>query len=62
MKRYNVRFYQDDMYEVLEYHGRMEEGLPLTSDYYDAINWVSVYQGRLSDCETYIRLHEGGYM
>lgn len=24
--------------------------------------WQMEYQGSLSDCEAYIRLHEGGYM
>ena len=26
------------------------------------VNEESVYKGSLSDCEAYIRLHEGGYM
>ena len=52
-KRFKVRFYQNDTYEVLEkkyYH------------YEDDDFYESVFQGSLSDCEAYIRLHEGGYM
>lgn len=42
-KKYKVRFYQDDIYEVYEDN-------------------ECVYQGSLSNCEAYIRLHENGYM
>lgn len=63
MKReYKVRFFQDDTYEVLEIvttYGRRTSG-------YDSdpniVEENKVYQGRLSDCESYIRLREGGYM
>ena len=52
-KKYKVRFYQDNTYEVLEkkYYA-----------YEDDECWESVYQGSLADCEAYIRLHENGYM
>lgn len=52
-KKFKVRFYQDNTYEVLEkkyYH------------YEDDESWESAYQGSLADCEAYIRLHENGYM
>lgn len=42
---YQVRFYIDETYEVIDRE---------TGD--------SQYQGSLSDCEAWIRLHEGGYM
>lgn len=51
-KRFKVRFYQNNTYEVLE-----KKYYALYDDFYE-----SVFQGSLSDCEAYIRLHEGGYM
>jgi len=52
-KKFKVRFYQDNIYEVLEkqYYALEDD------DFYEA-----VFQGSLSDCEAYIRLHENGYM
>jgi hypothetical protein len=52
-KKFKVRFYQNNIYEVLEkkYYA-----------YEDDECWESVYQGSLADCEAYIRLHENGYM
>lgn len=50
MSKYKVRFMMDNNYEVVE------ESL----DEWSETN--SCYQGRLADCEAYIRLHEGGYM
>ena len=52
-KKYKVRFYQDNTYEVLEKKYYIYE---------DDECWESVYQGSLADCEAYIRLHENGYM
>jgi hypothetical protein len=52
-KKFKVRLYQDNIYEVLEkkYYAFEDD------DFYE-----SVFQGSLADCEAYIRLHEGGYM
>ena len=52
-KKFKVRFYQDNIYEVLEkqYYALEDD------DFYEA-----VFQGSLSDCEAFIRLNEGGYM
>ena len=50
--KYKVVFYQNDTYEVLEWKAYFNEPSA----------WESVFQGRLADCEAYIRLHEGGYM
>ena len=52
-KKYKVRFYQNNTYEVLEkkYYAYEDD------DFYE-----SVFHGSLSDCEAYIRLHESGYM
>ena len=38
---------QDNTYKVYELQGGLE---------------VEVYRGSLTDCEAYIKLHEGGYM
>ena len=45
---YKVRLYMDNIYEVYHYDGNED--------------WVVMYQGSLSDCEAWIRLHEKGYM
>lgn len=52
----------DDNYEVVELtpNEKYDE-----NDYHSdeqEFNEQSVYQGRLADCEAYIRLHESGYM
>lgn len=53
MKKYNVRFLINDIYEVVE----------LIYDInYEVVDEISVYKGGLADCEAYIRLKEGGYM
>lgn len=45
--KYKVRYMMDYTYEVLG----------------DEWSETTIcYQGRLADCEAYIRLHEGGYM
>ena len=50
MMKYRVQYYQDGIYEVMEKGER---------EYSDE---ESVFQGSLSDCEAFIRLHENGYM
>ncbi len=45
---HKVRLFMDDIYQVFELKQYYAEKL--------------VYQGRLADCEAYIRLTEGGYM
>lgn len=45
----------DENYEVIEINSEKDEQNNEFSE-------ESVYQGRLSDCEAYIRLHENGYM
>ncbi len=49
---YKVRLYMDNIYEVCEWI------------WFDKMagNWDVKYQGSLSDCEAWIRLHEKGYM
>lgn len=44
MPRFRVSFYMDNLYEVFELMESEE--------------WASVFQGRLADCEAYIRLKE----
>ena len=54
MEKYKVRFYQDDLYRVME---------PAYGDCYEyGEGEEPVFTGSLSDCEAYIRLHEQGYM
>jgi hypothetical protein len=57
-KKFQVRFFQDNTYEVFE---KQEFTLDKVVEEY-VIAWEKVYQGSLSDCEAYIRLHENGYM
>ena len=48
---YEVHLYMDDIYEVVvvDYSG-------------DDYTYETVFKGSLADCESYIRLKEGGYM
>lgn len=59
MIEYKVRFMMDDTYEVV----RIENTF-LNEYEYDENEHKeeSVYQGRLADCEAYIRLKESSYM
>lgn len=56
-KKFQVRFFQDNTYEVLKQEFTLDK---VVEEY--VIAWEKVYQGSLSDCEAYIRLHENGYM
>ena len=58
MSKYRVRFLMDDNYKVEE----KQEIDDRYQVYGDEDRWDTVFTGRLSDCEAYIRLHEGGYM
>ena len=63
MKReYKVRFFQDNTYEVIEIVTTYRERTSAYDSEPDIVEENKVYQGGLSDCEAYIRLHEGGYM
>ena len=59
---YKVRFMMDETYEVVE----LTPNKRFDSDDFDSdepeFDEESVHQGRLADCEAYIRLREGGYM
>jgi hypothetical protein len=50
MKKYKVFFFQDDIYEVLEFN-------PDEDGYQD-----KVFQGTLSECDAWINLMEKGYL
>ena len=56
-KRFKVRFFQYNTYEVLELQPPR-----FTVGSYKTDEWDKVYQGSLADCEAYIRLRENGYM
>jgi len=63
MKReYKVRFFQDNTYEVIEIVTTYGERTSAYDSEPNTVEENEVYQGSLSDCEAYIRLHEGGYM
>ena len=50
---YRVENLQDDTYQVLQ----------STREYsYEDFDVEVVFQGSLTDCDAYIRLHENGYM
>ena len=67
MKKYKVRFFQDNAYEVFE---RKYEGINWTTTYppittsedIPVETWTKVFQGTLPECEAWINLHTGGYM
>ena len=50
MKKYKVNFFQDNIYEVMEFN-------PDEDSYCD-----QVFQGTLPECEAWIRLTESGYL
>lgn len=56
MTKYRVEYMKDNIYEVVETFVVNEGEL---SQY---IETESVFQGLMSDCESYIRLKEKGYM
>lgn len=59
---YRVRFMMDENYEVVKLTENEKYDIgDLDSDEQE-FNEESVYQGRLADCEAYIRLNIGGYM
>jgi hypothetical protein len=63
MKReYKVRFFQNNIYDVIEIITIHGERTSAYDSEPDIVEESKVYQGGLSDCEAYIRLHEGGYM
>ena len=64
MKReYKVRFFQDNIYEVIEIVTTYGERTSVYNSEPDTVEEENkVYQGGLADCEAYSRLHEGGYM
>ena len=51
---YKVENLMGDTWQVIE--------VPEDIDVYRECGAMMIYQGSLSDCEAYIRLHEGGYM
>ena len=60
--KYRVKFYQDDLYRVMEpYH---QYTYPHTSGdaYMNGEGEKPAFTGSLSDCEAYIRLHKEGYL
>ena len=57
MKReYKVRFFKDDTYEVIEIVNTYGERANAYNSESDTMEANKVYQGRLADCEAYIRL------
>ena len=60
--KYKVRIFQDDIYEVVKITTVTGNGISVYEDELDVVEEDSVYQGRLSDCESYIRLTDQGYM
>ena len=53
-RKYKVKFYIDDNYEVITY---------VETDEYPGYDAVEVeFQGSLADCEAYIMLTKEGYM
>lgn len=53
MSDYKVRWYSDDEYQVTK---------PVYGDeYYYGEGEETIFKGSLSDCESFIRLKEGGY-
>jgi len=63
MKReYKIEFLQDSIYEVIEIITTYGERISAYDSEHDTVQEQNVFQGRLADCEAYIRLKECGYM
>lgn len=60
--KYQVRFYQDNIYEVVEIITTYGERTSAYDSELDKIEENVVFNGNLSDCEAYIRLKSGGYL
>ena len=61
-QEYKVRFFKDNIYEVIEIVTTYGERTSAYDSKPDTVEENKVYQGGLADCEAYIRLYEGGYM
>lgn len=61
-RKYKVRFFENDTYEVIEVITTYGERINAYESVSDTVEENQVYQGALADCEAYIRLKEGGYM
>ena len=62
MIQYKVKYQMDGNYEVIRITKISGERLNMYESEPDEENEEQVYSGRLADCESYIRLREGGYM
>ena len=61
-KTYRVQYLMDETYEVIEILTEFGERINAYESEEDQVSETSVFSGRLSDCEAYIRLRERGYM
>lgn len=62
MTKYRVEHMKDNTYEVVETTTEYGERLNAYESEENKVTKESVFQGTLSDCESYIRLKEKGYM
>ena len=60
--KYQVRFYQDSTYEVIEIITTYGERTSAYDSEPDNIQENAVFNGSISDCEAYIRLKSVGYL
>lgn len=61
-KEYKVRFFQNDIYEVIEIVTKYGERTSAYNSEPDKVEENKVYQGVLADCNAYIQLNERGYL
>lgn len=60
--KYQVRFYQDNIYEVIEIITTYGERTSAYDSEPDKKEENVVFNGSISDCEAYIRLKSEGYL
>lgn len=61
--KYEVRHYIDKIYKVYKItSGYIDAKEPIYINNPREISKENVFQGSLSDCDSYIRLKKGGYM
>jgi len=60
--KYRVDYHCNNEYSVIEIQYKDDKYTHPMDSGYEPPDELYVFQGSLSDCESYIRLHEGGYI
>jgi hypothetical protein len=61
-RKYKIRFYKNNTYQVFEIITTYGERISAYESEPKKIEINVVFEGSLADCDSYIRLKDGGYM